>query len=309
MLIAPTTSPARKRLGISIIEILVAMVVGGVVLALITMIAVRQQRLFTDLTDGVALSGQLREAATILPIDLRGASIAARDIRDARDTSIELRGTIASALVCDTITDGFVLAPASPGASPYASYLTTLDVGDTAWLYTPTDSIDDWRPFAIASVGTSPPRQCAARGPHLSDSVRASPHVSIALATPPASLASAIGMPLRVTRPVRYSLYRASDGAWYVGEKDWSTAAARFNTIQPVSGPFLSPALAGLRFTYLDTTAASISLPVADTRTIAAIRISLRGQTKNLTRVLGSAATTGKRVDTAIINVLMHNRR
>jgi hypothetical protein len=309
MLIARRHAPHRARLGISIIEILVAMVVGGVVLALITMIAVRQQRLFTDLTDGVALSGQLREAATILPIDLRGVSIAARDIREARDTSVELRGTIASALVCDTIANGFVLAPTSLGATAYASYLTTLDVGDTAWLYTPTDSIADWRPFAIASVGTLPPRQCASRGPHLSDSVRALPRVSIALAAPPSSLMSAIGMPLRITRPARYSLYRAGDGAWYVGEKDWNTVAARFNTIQPVSGPFLSPALGGLTFTYLDTTGASISLPVADTRAIAAIRISLRGQTKNLTRVLGSAATTGKRVDTATINVLMHNRR
>ncbi len=309
MLIAPRHAPHRARLGISIIEVLVAMVVGGVVLALITMIAVRQQRLFTDLTDGVALSGQLREAATILPIDLRGVSVAARDIREARDTSVELRGTIASALVCDTLANGFVLAPTSDGASAYASYLTTLDAGDTAWLYTPTDSIDDWQPFAIASVGTPPSRQCASRGPHLSNDERALPRVSIALAAPPSSLGSAIGRPLRITRPARYSLYRASDGGWYVGEKDWNAAAARFNTIQPVSGPFLSPALGGLTFTYLDTTGASISLPVADTRTIASIRISLRGQTKNLTRVLGSAATTGKRVDTATINVLMHNRR
>jgi hypothetical protein len=309
MLIARRHAPHRARLGISIIEILVAMVVGGVVLALITMIAVRQQRLFTDLSDGVALSGQLREAATILPIDLRGVSIAARDIREARDTSVELRGTIASAVICDTIANGFALAPTEVGASAYASYLTTLDVGDTAWLYTPTDSIDDWQPFAIASVGTPPSRQCASRGPHLSDDERVLPRVSIALAAPPSSLGSAIGRPLRITRPARYSLYRASDGGWYVGEKDWNTAAARFNTIQPVSGPFLSPALGGLTFTYLDTTGASISLPVADTRAIAAIRISLRGQTKNLTRVLGSAATTGKRVDTATINVLMHNRR
>ena len=309
MLIARRHALHRARLGLSIVEILVSMVVGGVVLALITMIAVRQQRLFTDLTDGVALSGQLREAATILPIDLRGVSIAARDIREARDTSVELRGTIASALVCDTIANGFVLAPTSEGASTYASYLTTLNVGDTAWLYTPTDSTDDWQPFAIASVGTSPSRQCASRGPHLSDSVRVLPRVSIALVAPPSPLVSAIGMPLRITRPARYSLYRASDGAWYVGEKDWNTAAARFNTVQPVSGPFLSPALGGLTFTYLDTSGASMSSPVADTRAIAAIRISLRGQAKNLTRVVGSATSTGKRVDTAAINVMMHNRR
>jgi len=69
----------------SIIEVIVAMAVAAIVLALITTIGVRQQRLFTDLTDGIALSGQLREAATILPIDLRGVSVASRDIREARD--------------------------------------------------------------------------------------------------------------------------------------------------------------------------------------------------------------------------------
>jgi hypothetical protein len=294
---------------VSIIEVVVAMVVAGVVLALITTIGVRQQRLFTDLADGFAVSGQIREAAAILPIDLRGVSIASRDIREARDTSIELRATIASAVVCDTITNGLVLAPSIAGAETYASYLTAIDVGDTVWVFTPSDTLDDWRPMSVGSVGTSSPKQCAPRGPHLSDSARVLSRVSIGLSSPPSSLGATIGMPVRVTRPLRYSLYRASDGAWYVGEKDWSTSAARFNTIQPVSGPFLSAASGGLTFTYLDSIGVPLAAPVSDPRAIAAIRLSLRGQTKSVARVLGSAATTGKKLDTAVVTVLLHNRR
>ena len=52
---------------------------------------------------------------------------------------------------------------------------------------------------------------------------------------------SMIGAPVRFTRPVRYSLYRAADGDWYLGEREWNPTTVRFNTIQPVSGPFLSP--------------------------------------------------------------------
>lgn len=297
------------RPGMTILEIVIAMVVGGVVLALITNISIRQQRLFTDLTDGIALSGQIREAATILPIDLRGVSVASHDIREARDTSIELRGTIASGVVCDTISNGLIIAPTSSGPSAYASYLTAIDVGDTAWVFTPTDSVDDWRPYVVATAGTSLPRQCASRGPQLSDSVRVLSRVAIGLATRPTSLATAVGAPIRVTRPVRYSLYRASDGLWYLGEKDWSTSLARFNTIQPVSGPFLSAASGGVTLTYLDSSAAPLATPVADPTKIAAIRIALRGQTKNVARVLGAAASTGKRTDTAIVTVLLHNRR
>ena len=285
------------------------MIVGGIVLALITMIGLRQQRLFADLTDGIGLSGQLREAATILPIDLRGVSISARDIREARDTSIQLRGTIASAVVCDTSNVGFVLTPTTAGATTYSSYLTTPEIGDTAWVFAPTDSVDDWRPFAIASVGAPSPRQCIAKGPRLDDTARVLPRMSITFATRPTSLASPIGMPLRITRPLRYSLYRASDGAWYLGEKDWNTSGVRFNTIQPVSGPFLSAALGGLTFAYFDSTGASIAVPVADPRAIAAIRLTLRGETKKVSRVLGTSASPTKRGESAVINVLMHNRR
>jgi hypothetical protein len=129
------------------------------------------------------------------------------------------------------------------------------------------------------------------------------------LSAQPPSLSAAIGAPVRVTRPLRYSLYRGGDGAWYLGEKDWSTASGRFNTIQPVSGPFLSAAAGGLTFAYLDSAGASIAAPVVDPTSIAAIRITLRGQTRNVTRVLGSAASTGHRVDTATVTVLLHNRR
>jgi Tfp pilus assembly protein PilW len=304
-----TRGRLHPRRGVSIVEVIVSMVVAAVVLALITTISVRQQRLFTDLTDGVAISGQLREAATILPIDLRGVSVTSRDIREARDTSLELRGTIASAVVCDTNANGLVLAPVVGGAATYASYLTAVDVGDTAWVFTPTDSVDDWRPVRVGSAGTASPKQCATRGPQLGDSARSLSRVSIGLSPRPPSLAAAIGMPVRVTRPLRYSLYRAGDGGWYLGEKDWSTTSGRFNTIQPVSGPFLSAAAGGVTFNYLDSAEASIATPVVDPTSIAAIRVTLRGQTRNVTRVLGSAASTGHRVDTATVTVLLHNRR
>ena len=60
------------------------------------------------------------------------------------------------------------------------------------------------------------------------------------------------GTPLRVTRHERWVFYRASDGRWYLGLRDWNTAAARFNTSQPVAGPFIralrSGERTGLRF-------------------------------------------------------------
>ncbi len=299
---------ASTRRGVTLIELIVAMTVGGITLGLVASISVREQRIFGDLADGAMLSGQLRDAAAILPIDLRAAATGSGDVREARDTSIEFRGTIASAVVCDTGTHSLVLSPAVAGAQSFSAATSSIDVGDTAWVFTPADSGDGWRPFRVASAATTAPGQCATAGPRLSEADQHAPRIAIVLDTPP-PLASLIGRPLRITRPLRFSLYRASDGGWYLGERDWSATNQRFNTIQPVSGPFLSAAQGGLVFRYQDSAGVALPSPVAVTRSIALIQVALKGQTRASTRALGAASATGKRPDSAFISIFVRNRR
>ena len=300
----------HARPGVTLIEVVVAMIVAGVILSVVSAISVRQQRLLAEVADGVAVSGRLREISSILPIDLRGTAVAADDIREATDTSIELRATIASAVVCDTSSNVLLLAPSIAGVTTYASVATPIDSGDTAWVFTTGDSIDEWRAAAVAaSTVTGSSGQCSERGPHLGDSARALPRIALRLDPAPTSAPTLLGLPVRVTRRLRVSLYRSSDGAWYVGEHDWNATTLRFNTIQPVSGPFLSAAAGGMTLTYLDRDGARLPTPVADTRAIAAIRASFRGESKMLSNVLGSASSTGKRLDTSSVVTLLQNRR
>jgi len=301
----------HARHGVTLIEVVIAMVVAGVVLSVVSAISVRQQRLLAEVADGVAVSGRLREISSILPIDLRAAAAAAGDVREATDTSIELRATIASAVVCDTSSNVLVLAPSIAGVTTYASVATPIDSGDTAWVFTPGDSIDEWRAAGVAAVGTvtAGSGQCSASGPRLGDSARALPRIALRLDPAPASARALLGLPVRVTRRLRVSLYRGSDGGWYVGEHDWNATTLRFNTIQPVSGPFLSAAAGGLTLTYLDRDSVRLPTPVADTRAIAAIRASVRGESKMVSTVLGSASSTGKRLDTSSVVTLLRNRR
>jgi hypothetical protein len=123
------------------------------------------------------------------------------------------------------------------------------------------------------------------------------------------SPAIAVGAALRVTRPFRYSLYRGTDGRWYLGQRDWNSTTATFNSIQPVSGPFLSPALGGLSLRYLDSAGALLPTPLVNTRDIAAVRIGLRSDARQVTRALGSAGQQGPRVDSAVLWILLRNRR
>lgn len=300
--------PESRAPGFTLVELLVAMTVAGVVVSLVTLIGLRQQRLLSDLSNDASLAAQLHEAATILPVDIRALSPAAGDVRDARDTALEMRSTIASGVVCDTAARSLVLPPATDGADTYASYTSPIEAGDSVWLFTPGDSMDTWQPRAITSVGSASPGQCATGGPLLADSLLRRLRVSIVFDST-STIVVAPGRPLRVTRPVRYSLYRSSDGAWSLGAREWNPAQSRFNGIQPVAGPLLPASAHGLGFAYLDSAGAAMPIPLATPRALAAVTLTLRGETKTAVRALGSAATRGKRTDSISVSVLIHNRR
>jgi hypothetical protein len=118
------------------------------------------------------------------------------------------------------------------------------------------------------------------------------------------------GTVLRVTRPIRYSLYRSSDGSWQLGVRDWNTTAQRFNSVQPVAGPLLPPSGHGLVFSYADSSGGIAASP-ADTQSgLALIRIAARAQSLRPVRVLGAragGATQG--ADSLDVVVVLRNRR
>jgi prepilin-type N-terminal cleavage/methylation domain-containing protein len=297
---------AGVRRGFTLFETLVAMIVAALMLTLCAAILLRQHRVFADLGERDALDSQLEEAALVLPIDVRGASPADGDIREARDTALELRSTIGSAVVCDVSGSSYVLPPVSAGPTAFSSFSASADVGDSVWVFS-GDPADTWSASRVTSVGSAHSGACAAAGPVLSGTALTAPRSLITVT--PAPLANVIGMPLRITRPVRYSLYHASDGGWYLGERDWNSGTSRFNTIQPIAGPFLSPSSAGLLLQYADTAGVLLATPVANTRIIAQVRASFRGQTLNPVRILALGRTSGRRTDSLSITTATWNHR
>ena len=302
--------PSRNRPGLTLVELLVVLLVGGTALGLVSSISLRQQRVIEDLAQASAASGQLRDAAAILPIDLRALSPAQGDIAagQARDTSLEFRATIASAVVCDTLGRAIVLAPAGSGSGTFGSIRTSIQAGDTLWLYSPTDTSEAWLPYSIAYAYGTAPGDCTGPGPRLTGADLALDRLVVGLNGPP-PLSSAVGFPLRITRPLRYDVYRASDRLWYLGERDWNNNTLRFNVVQPVSGPFLAPSSYGAAFIFLDSGGTVVPTPVADPRSIALVAIDLRAQTPGSVRALGAATTIGARRDSARIVILLRNRR
>jgi prepilin-type N-terminal cleavage/methylation domain-containing protein len=297
------------RLGVTLVELLVAMTLAGIVLGLVSTLAFRQQRFYAGAFARLALAGELRETAVLLPVDLRAIATGAGDIRagEARDTSLEFRATIASAIVCDISGGRVVLAPPATAGATFASLLATPQANDTTWLLATSDTAEVWRPRRITAVLPAPSGNCAAGAPTLSGPSLAAARLALTLDTLDASVRA--GVPLRITRPARYSVYRASDGAWYLGQREWNPSTSRFNTIQPVTGAFLAPASGGLRFRYFDSSGAELAAGTAATPSIALVTITLAAETRRAVEMLGGGGGMRRRLDSLVLAVRPRNRR
>ena len=278
------------RRGHTLIELLITISVGTVVVGLAALIAFRHQRFHRDLVVAVERSEQLDQLVALMPIAIRSVAPGEGDIApgSARDTSLEFRATIVSAVACDSGGTTVLVAPA--GALPrLASVLARPEPGDTAWFLDASAANETWTPRPVTSVIDS--LAVCVLGGILPFGTESRSSLAIRLAEPPPFDASVVS----VTRPWRYSLYRGSDGAWYLGAKDWNTALARFNSIQPVAGPLMSASKAGLRFRYYDSLGATVAA-TDDPRRIALVEVAFRvdsaipGQYVHATSIRGRAS-------------------
>src|SRR5512147_1514698 len=93
----------RRRRGMTLIEIMISLVLLGIVSGVIMRVIMRQQRFYQGVNQIMTQRGQLRQATSVLPIDLRSLSSAGADILVASDSSIEFLMTVGTGIVCDTV--------------------------------------------------------------------------------------------------------------------------------------------------------------------------------------------------------------
>jgi hypothetical protein len=91
------------------------------------------------------------------------------------------------------------------------------------------------------------------------------------------------GSPVRLIRRARYSLYRASDGLWYLGYRRCTGAGCA--TVQPVSGPYAG-ATPPLTFKYYDGSGRTIT-PLVPTTAIARIDVVAHAATPTQVKLPG----------------------
>ena len=201
-------NPVLRRAGVTLVELLVALSLGGLVFAVATGSLLRQQRAvrWVDGLTGAELQLRpvLRLVADVLdPLDASAGDLAAGQ---ASDSSLELRAVVAASLTCDS-SAVVTLVPETSATPPLGGAARAPVAGDSVWLY--RDSLG-WRGHSITSVARTT-TACA---------VPASASGSAFALTldVPADVPAAT--PVRVTRWERWVVYRAADGRWHLGIRD-----------------------------------------------------------------------------------------
>jgi hypothetical protein len=249
----------------SLAELLVALSLGGIVLAVAAGSMLRQQRgvRWIEGLNGAEL--QVRPVMRLLADELSLLDASAGDVApgQASDSSLQLRAVVAASLSCDSAST-LTLLPETAATPALAGSARSPAVGDSVWLY--RGASFGWRARTVTGVS----RLTAACAVPTS---AGGPTFRLLLDAPPDVAA---GTPVRVTRWERWVVYRAGDGQWYVGIRDYSPATSRFLASQPIAGPFLRATRNGARtgFRYFDGTGAALDPDGTNEGRIARVRIT-----------------------------------
>lgn len=292
--------PNLTRRGFTLVELLIALIILGIVSAALYRVLVNNQRVYQAQTQHIDLQQNIRAAVTILPADLREIDATDSDIVAMSATSITIRAMRYLGILC---------SPPALGAGTAGIQMTLRD--SPFWgvrgINTSTDSLfiyyegngssrkdDDWALAAPTLVAHNFPCPDGKPGTSVTVNFRN-------LGIGPGLLvdtAGAIpdGAPVRGFETVTYRLYNPSDTTWYIGMKSGS------NTIQPVIGPVLSN---GLTFAYYDSTGAVTAVPTR----VARIDFTVRGKTAQPIRTAAGNTRLTNAVDSVSTSVALRNNR
>ena len=305
-----------RRAGFTLIELLISMVLMSLVAGAIVKVLLRQQRFYNSTNDLINTRQQIRQAAAMLPADLRGISSVGGDISVMSDSALEFRSVFGSSVVCANTAGTLSTVPRILAkGSTMTSWSRLPVVGDSLAVYNDSSSFaatdDAWTKHQITAV-TQVTGNVANGCPAASglaqpgDLTANNPSYQLTLA-PAASSKVLVGSAIRFFRRVRYRMYKDTDNQWYLGFYDCLPGRVpACNPTQSIAGPFQPYAAgttSGVQFAYYDSTGAVTVNPLL----VARISLIVRGQAGSLLNLSGAGATVFR--DSLRIEIGLRNRR
>ena len=302
----------QARPGFTLLELAIVLAILGVVGSAIGLTFLRQQRFYRGTEELVGAREGVRDALEILSMDIRGMSTA-DTARLLADSAIEMFASVGSSVVCQISASEIGLpAAVSPRGNTLTAFLAQPDTGDLAlFLRDSAEAGSAWERHRIAgfsarsSATTCPP----STGFAPAEGVGATTTAFLVVLSTPLSNHVHRGAPVRFIRRGRYSLYRSSDGSWYLGYRRCNALGPSLcGAIQPLSGAYRAyssnPRSTGLLFEFFD--ASGVRLPVgSSTLTLARVDITARSEIRQRLMVEGHAWIPA---DSATASVAVRNR-
>ena len=260
------------RAGGTLHETLVALTVSGIIAALAAAAGAGQLRFFRGIGEAAAVRTQVSQAALVTASVLRDVA-GRRHILAASDSAIEVAVTTGTSSTCQGDTGRIVVALGAATANTLASFPERPAAGEPVEILT----VDGSPGLLEARLAADPEAAACAVFPEADG-------WAFSLVEP---FVVESGVPVRFTRRVRLSHYRASDGHWYLGYAEWNAASDRFNTVQPVAGPLLprGGGAPGFQLEYREESGALVDPP--DPGRIALITVIVRGDSRGPVNVDG----------------------
>jgi prepilin-type N-terminal cleavage/methylation domain-containing protein len=301
----------QTRLGFTLLELAIVLAILGVVGSAIGLTLLRQQRFFRGTEELVGAREGVRDAIEILSTDIRGMSIA-DTARLLADSAVEMFAGIGSSVVCQI--DGSEIGLPT-GTSLRGNTLTALltqpDTGDLAlFIRDSAEAGGLWERHRIAAFSArSKATTCPPSSGFTADNVDATATAFVVVLSDSLSNHVHRGAPVRFIRRGRYSLYRSSDGSWYLGYRRCNALGpSGCGAIQPLSGPYRAyssnPSSTGLLFEFFD--GAGVRLPAGlSSLTLARVDITARSESRQRLVVEGRSRMPA---DSATVSIAVRNR-
>ncbi|MFN2318026.1 MAG: PilW family protein [Gemmatimonadales bacterium] len=278
------------RRGFTLVELLIAIVIFGIVSTAIYGLLVRTQRLSRTQAERSIMQSNIRTGIGLVTSELRelNANALLADIYAMSATAIEYKGMRGLGFVCD-IDAGYVRVP----RAVWVGFRDPVATRDRVMLFVENDpdlaSDDGWIERAITGVTSE---SCSAGG--------AGVRLDIAASIPTDTLAMmTLGSPVRTFERMQIG-QMTSDGETWLGARSISGGET---TLQPVLGP-LTPS--GVTFSYW-TQVAGTSVEALLPLQVRTIRLVLRGITENIVAAGAGTVAWQRASDSLVTDIRLRN--
>ena len=331
-------TPMRSsRRGMTLVEIMIALVLLGIVSGVIMRVVLRQQRFYQGVNQIITQRSQLRQGTSVLPIDLRSLSSIGEDFIAVSDSAVEFDLNIGTGVVCAVAANNKIVLPPLvldkghtltsfyPGVKLDAAEIAR---GVTVYVYNDSSragNFDDrWQKFKLV-LAEEDPNLCLFSFATALDAGKKRFVLTLAdtagktdpVTGGPISRYVGVGAPVRLMKRVRYKLFQDADSKWYLGYSEYDKATSKYLDLTPVSGPYQAyasgtGATPGFAFRYYDVDGVEIASGAAqvDRVRIARVDIIARARTGSNVRTEGIQNGVDQQYrDSLAVSVMLRNRQ